>query len=109
MPIYEYQCPTCGVFEVVQKITEPTLRRCPTCKSGVERLVSRTSFVLRGSGWYATDYARAANTESAGSDAANGKSPADSSTVASKPVKAPAGPAAKSQGGSSGPAGSAAD
>lgn len=58
MPIYEYQCGNCGVFEVTQRITEPALKRCPTCKRKVERLMSRSSFVLKGSGWYATDYAR---------------------------------------------------
>src|ERR1700720_629334 len=61
MPIYEYRCPKCGTFETMQRITEPSLKRCPTCKSKVERMMSRTSFVLKGSGWYATDYARAGN------------------------------------------------
>ena len=58
MPIYEYKCGKCGDFEVTQRITEPALKRCPTCKGKVERLVSLTSFVLKGSGWYVTDYAR---------------------------------------------------
>lgn len=58
MPIYEYVCKKCGEFEVTQRITEPALRKCPTCKSKVERILSRSSFVLKGSGWYATDYGR---------------------------------------------------
>jgi putative FmdB family regulatory protein len=58
MPIYEYQCGKCGVFEVTQRITEAPLKKCPTCKSKVERILSRSSFVLKGSGWYATDYAK---------------------------------------------------
>ena len=58
MPIYEYKCGKCGVFELIQRITEDSIKRCPTCKSKVERIVSRTSFVLKGSGWYATDYSR---------------------------------------------------
>jgi putative FmdB family regulatory protein len=58
MPIYEYVCKKCGEFEVTQRITEPALRKCPTCKGKVERILSRSSFVLKGSGWYATDYAR---------------------------------------------------
>src|SRR5215831_15306329 len=57
MPIYEYKCHKCGVVEVMQRITEAPLRKCPNCKSKVERMVSRSSFVLKGSGWYATDYA----------------------------------------------------
>jgi putative FmdB family regulatory protein len=57
MPIYEYDCPSCGTFEVSQKITEKPLRRCPTCKGKVTKLISSTSFQLKGSGWYVTDYA----------------------------------------------------
>ena len=58
MPIYEYYCQECGVFEVTQRITESPLTTCPTCEGDVRRLISLTSFVLKGSGWYATDYAR---------------------------------------------------
>ncbi|MFZ0888359.1 MAG: zinc ribbon domain-containing protein [Candidatus Binataceae bacterium] len=83
MPIYEYQCPTCGVFEVTRRITEAPLKRCPTCKSKVERLLSRSSFVLKGSGWYATDYARsgskASDTSASSESAVNGKPASDSS------------------------------
>lgn len=61
MPIYEYVCKKCGQFEVTQRITEPALRKCPTCKGKVERILSRSSFVLKGSGWYATDYGRKSN------------------------------------------------
>lgn len=57
MPIYEYKCPKCGVVEVTQRITEAPLKKCPNCKSKVERMISRSSFVFRGTGWYATDYA----------------------------------------------------
>jgi putative FmdB family regulatory protein len=64
MPIYEYKCPKCGTFELIQRITEPALKKCPTCKGKVERLMSRNSFVLKGSGWYVTDYARASKSES---------------------------------------------
>jgi len=58
MPIYEYQCRKCGHFEVTQKITGKALSRCPTCKGKVKKLISNTSFQLKGSGWYLTDYAR---------------------------------------------------
>jgi len=66
MPIYEYRCENCGVFEVTRRITEPALKRCPTCKGKVERLMSATSFVLKGSGWYATDYASGARSKTDG-------------------------------------------
>jgi putative FmdB family regulatory protein len=59
MPIYEYRCEKCGEFEHTQRITEPALQRCPKCKRKVRRLISNTSFQLKGSGWYVTDYARA--------------------------------------------------
>src|SRR5205809_1130294 len=58
MPIYEYQCKKCGEFEVMQKITDESLKRCPTCRGKVTKLMSSTSFQLKGTGWYATDYAR---------------------------------------------------
>ena len=56
MPIYEYFCKKCGEFEVTQRITEPTLERCPSCRGKVRKLISATSFQLKGSGWYVTDY-----------------------------------------------------
>ena len=68
MPIYEYKCPKCGVFEAMQRITEPSLKKCPTCKSKVERQISRGSFILKGSGWYATDYARSNGKSESGGD-----------------------------------------
>ena len=56
MPIYEYQCQKCGVIEVTQRITEKPLVKCPTCKSKIRKLISNTSFQLKGTGWYVTDY-----------------------------------------------------
>jgi putative FmdB family regulatory protein len=58
MPIYEYRCEHCGDFEEMQRITDPPLSRCPRCKRKVRRLISSTSFQLKGSGWYVTDYPR---------------------------------------------------
>src|SRR5262249_22952463 len=58
VPIYEYECGRCGVFEQSQRITEPALTKCPTCRRKVRRLISNTSFQLKGSGWDVTDYAR---------------------------------------------------
>ena len=57
MPIYEYQCSKCGTLEVFQRITDNPLVRCPACRSKVTKLISRSSFHLKGTGWYATDYA----------------------------------------------------
>jgi putative FmdB family regulatory protein len=58
MPIYEYHCSKCGDFEIMQKISDKPLTNCPTCRRKVSKLISSTSFQLKGSGWYITDYAR---------------------------------------------------
>ena len=63
MPIYEYACKKCdGEFEVSQRITDEPLKRypCPHCgkRTAVTKLISRSSFHLKGSGWYATDYGK---------------------------------------------------
>ena len=58
MPIYEYSCQKCGTrLEVMQKITDKPLKRCKSCGGKLEKEWSTTSFQLKGSGWYVTDYA----------------------------------------------------
>lgn len=58
MPIYEYECEKCGkVFEAWQQISDKPLKKCEFCSGKVHKLISRSSFHLKGSGWYATDYA----------------------------------------------------
>lgn len=59
MPIYEYRCQECHqVFEEWCKHVEEgaAVRSCPICKGQAKRLVSNTSFALKGTGWYATEY-----------------------------------------------------
>ena len=57
MPTYEYQCEKCQrVFEVRQRITEPPLSTCDACGGRVKRLLSPAPFILKGEGWYVTDY-----------------------------------------------------
>jgi putative FmdB family regulatory protein len=58
MPIYEYKCQACGKhLEELQKFNDPVLWVCPFCgKSSLTRLISSTSFQLKGGGYYATDY-----------------------------------------------------
>ena len=59
MPIYEYACQKCGrQHEVVQKISDKPLTRCPSCKGKLSRLISASAFQLKGTGWYVTDYAK---------------------------------------------------
>jgi putative FmdB family regulatory protein len=58
MPIYEYRCDACGnELEQIQRITDDPIKTCPSCGvDALRRLVSQTSFVLKGGGWYATEY-----------------------------------------------------
>jgi putative FmdB family regulatory protein len=58
VPIYEYQCRSCGrITEALQKFSDPPLSDCPHCRGGLHRLISHTTFHLKGTGWYVTDYA----------------------------------------------------
>ncbi len=73
MPIYEYRCTAChDDFEVTQKIADAPLTECPKCQGRLEKLISQSSFVLKGSGWYMTDYARKSSPEAGKKD--SGKS-----------------------------------
>lgn len=64
MPTYVYRCKSCRKeFEVEQRITEPALTDCQFCEGKIERLISGSSFVLKGTGWYKTDYARGSASE----------------------------------------------
>jgi putative FmdB family regulatory protein len=82
MPIYEYKCNKCGVFEAMQGIKEPPLKKCPTCKNKVERQMSRGSFILKGSGWYATDYAKKSTSGTESDAASTTEKPATNGTTA---------------------------
>lgn len=70
MPIYEYCCQECHhIFEEWHKNYTEKERVCPVCGAKAKRMISNTAFILKGSGWYATDYASQA---SAGSSAEGG-------------------------------------
>jgi len=57
VPTYEYECGSCHrTFEVRQRISEPSLTTCDECGGPVHRLLSATPFILKGGGWYVTDY-----------------------------------------------------
>jgi len=57
MPTYEYECLKCKrVFEIRQRISEPALTACDVCGGEVRRLLSAAPFILKGAGWYVTDY-----------------------------------------------------
>ncbi len=62
MPIYEYECKECGrIEEAIQKFSDRPRSKCAHCSGKLHKLVSHSSFHLKGSGWYATDYAAKSN------------------------------------------------
>jgi len=86
MPIYEYECDKCGEhLEVLQKMTDKPLSKCSKCRGKVRKVVSRSSFQLKGGGWYLTDYSR----KGGGGDGASTKSESKSESK-SEPTPAPA-------------------
>jgi putative FmdB family regulatory protein len=63
MPIYEYECQKCGnLIEVWQTFSDAPLTKCEKCKGKLRKMISQNSFHLKGTGWYATDYASKAGT-----------------------------------------------
>ena len=89
MPIYEYECDGCGHHvEALQKFTDPPILECEKCHSSMKKLISQSSFHLKGTGWYVTDYAsknrnsqvEPKETGTSGSDATSKKVEAKSAT-----------------------------
>jgi putative FmdB family regulatory protein len=59
MPLYEYECQSCGYrFEVIQRFSDPAVDACQKCGGSVRKLLSPPAIQFKGSGWYITDYAR---------------------------------------------------
>jgi putative FmdB family regulatory protein len=98
MPIYEYRCQDCNYeFERMQKFSDPPLEDCPSCNGEVHKLISRSTFHLKGDGWYVTDYARksgangsnhATDSDGAGKSNDAGKSDSSSPSETSSESKA---------------------
>jgi len=83
MPIYEYVCQKCGHhLEVMQKMSDKALSRCPVCRGKLEKVFSQTSFQFKGSGWYVSDYGGRGKAD------AEKAEKAESSEKAEKPEKA---------------------
>ena len=74
MPIYEYRCNECGCeFEVMQKFSDSPIQTCSQCTGRVTKLISQSTFHLKGTGWYATDYAKKSGGEDAKDKEADSK------------------------------------
>ncbi len=87
MPIYEYQCRKCKkVTETLEVAHEGPLRKCPACGGRVERLVSPGAFILKGSGWYATDYGTKSNGNGNGKGKGKGKKEGEAACPAASGV-----------------------
>jgi len=93
MPIYEYQCESCGhALEALQRLSDPLLVDCPACsKPALKKQISAAGFRLKGGGWYETDFKSGSKKNLAG-DASGG---APASSPASAPAAASPAPKAK--------------
>src|SRR5437867_10635987 len=84
MPTYEYECLKCKrVFEIRQRITEPALTVCDVCGGEVRRLLSAAPFILKGAGWYVTDYPSESRKQALQSEKSSDKSADKSSDKSS--------------------------
>lgn len=93
MPIYEYSCEACGAQrDVFQKVSDPAPAKCDACgrDGGMKRQVSRTSFVLKGGGWYSDLYSSTSGKSSSSSDASPSSSSSSSSSGSSSGTSAAA-------------------
>lgn len=87
MPIYEYECSKCGrVDEVLQKFSDKPLVKCKHCSGKLHKLISHSSFHLKGTGWYITDYANKSQSTSTPSTKVKQKTTQDSD-ISSKKTK----------------------
>lgn len=96
MPTYVYRCTKCGhEFDKLQKISDPRRARCPVCRSAAERVITGGSgFLLKGGGFYATDYRSESYKKAAKSEAAGATEGASGSKTAKEaaPGAAPSAP-----------------
>lgn len=88
MPLYEYQCPQCGRFELIQKFSDPPLTACPTCNAEVHKLLSAPAIQFKGTGWYVTDYARKSSSEGGGKSSSTSDASKSSDSAASSSAPA---------------------
>ena len=74
MPIHEYQCRKCeAVVERIEGMHDGPMKKCPSCGGKVDQMISSSAFVLKGTGWYATDYGTRSHDNGNGKGKGNGK------------------------------------
>jgi putative FmdB family regulatory protein len=100
MPLYEYECESCGTrFERIQKFSEPPVTVCPECGGAVRKLLSSPAIQFKGSGFYITDYAKTGGAEKSGGAGKSGSDKSgdktESTSAESKTADKPAESAAK--------------
>lgn len=81
MPIYEYDCSKCGIFEYRQSFSDPALERCPTCGGPVKRIISRNvNVIYKAPGFYVSDHRSADYRAKASQDSGSSNSGSNAST-----------------------------
>lgn len=106
MPLYEYECDSCGHrFEVIQKFSDPLVDTCPKCGKTVHKLISSPAIQFKGSGWYITDYAKkdstsatkAGNAKEGSTSSSDSSSSSTESSSSTPAATTPAAPTTKSE------------
>ena len=89
MPIHEYQCRKCeAVVERIEGAHDKPMRKCPSCGGKVDQMISSSAFVLKGTGWYATDYGTRNHDNGNGKGKGNGKGNGKGEPEAKEPAAA---------------------
>lgn len=110
VPTYEYECPKCPrVFEVRQRITEAPLTTCERCGGPIHRLLAPAPFILKGGGWYVTDYPSDARKKALSSESSDKSSTASDGKSSTAPAESTPTSGASSSSGSNGSSGSSSD
>jgi putative FmdB family regulatory protein len=92
MPIHEYKCRKCGaVAERIEGIRDAPMRKCPSCGGKVDPMISSSAFILKGSGWYATDYGTKSHDNGNGKGKGKGEPKGKEPAAASCPAASGAG------------------
>jgi len=91
MPIHEYKCRKCeAVVERIEGMHDKPMKKCPSCSGKVDQMISSSAFVLKGTGWYATDYGAKSNGNGNGNGKGKGNGKGEPKAKESAEVSCPA-------------------